>query len=30
MILGTEISSYVEFRCKTTQISEENELHQTK
>ena len=24
--LGTEILSYEEFHCKTTQISEENEL----
>ena len=30
MILGTEISSYEEFHCKTTQISEENELYQAK
>ena len=29
-ILGTEISSYEDFHCKTTQISEENELHQAK
>ena len=26
-MLGTEIWSYEEFHCKTTQISEENELH---
>ena len=30
MILGTEISSYEEFHCKTTHIPEENELYQAK
>ena len=29
-LLGTEISSYEEFHCKNTQISEENELYQAK
>ena len=29
-IFGTEISSYEEFHCKTTQISEKNELYQAK
>ena len=27
-MLGTEMSSYEEFQCKTTQISEENYLYQ--
>ena len=30
MILGTEILSSEEFHCKTTQISEENELYPAK
>ena len=30
MILGTEILSYEELHCKTTQISEENELYPEK
>ena len=29
-MLGTEIMSYEEFHCKTTQISEGNELYQAK
>ena len=29
-ILGTEILSYKDFHCKTTQISEENELYPAK
>ena len=29
-ILGTETLSYEEFHCKTTQISEENELYPAK
>ena len=29
-LLGTEILSYKEFHCKTTQISEENELFPSK
>ena len=29
-MLGTEISSYPEFHCKTTRISEEIELHLAK
>ena len=29
-ILGTEILSYEEFHCQTTQISEENELYLAK
>ena len=29
-IIGAEISSYEKFHCKTTQISEENELYLAK
>ena len=29
-MLGTEILSHEEFHCKTTQISEENELYPAK
>ena len=29
-IIGTKILSYEEFHCKTTQISEENELYPVK
>ena len=30
MILGTELSSYEEFHCRTAQISEANKLYQAK
>ena len=29
-MLGTEISSYEEFHCETTQVSEESKLYQAK